>query len=124
MGDLTKNISRHEVACKCGCGFDTADIETILAVQICADHFAQKLRKARVVLNVHSGCRCEAHNEAEGGSRNSQHLYSRAIDFSIGGVDPSDVYDYLCVRYPDQFGIGKYNTFTHLDTKSGGARRW
>ena len=29
MGDLTKNISRYEIACKCGCGFDTIDIEVV-----------------------------------------------------------------------------------------------
>ena len=26
MGDLTKNFSRSEFACKCGCGFDDIDL--------------------------------------------------------------------------------------------------
>lgn len=27
--NLTKKISRQELACKCGCGFDSCDYETI-----------------------------------------------------------------------------------------------
>lgn len=124
MGDLTKNISRSELACKCGCGFDTADIETVIVLQACCDHFARQARKGKVILDITSGCRCEEYNKNIGGSENSQHVKGRAIDFVIRGVSPSDVYAYLAGRYSGQFGIGRYRDFTHIDSKSGPQRRW
>ncbi|CAM0047366.1 hypothetical protein VPHK406_0067 [Vibrio phage K406] len=49
MGDLTKNISRHEVACRCGnkfgtCNAEAMDFETIAIVQDACDHFANNLQ--------------------------------------------------------------------------------
>lgn len=124
MGSLTKNISRHEVACSCECGLDTMDFETILAVQDTCDFFALELGLDRVTLIINSGCRCPAHNAAVGGSANSKHMRCRAIDFKILEVSPDAVYDYLVTRYPMHYGIGKYETFTHLDTRTNGPARW
>jgi hypothetical protein len=31
MGDVSKNLSRSEMACNCGCGFDACDIELVVA---------------------------------------------------------------------------------------------
>lgn len=124
MGDLTKNISRHEIACQCGCGEDTIDFETVTVVQETCDHFAEKLGVDKVVLLITSGSRCDAHNKAEGGAKESQHPKNRAIDFKIIGVKPADVYDYLDKKYPNKYGIGRYNSFTHVDTRSTGKARW
>lgn len=126
MGDLTKNISRHELACPCGCGFDTGDIETVIAVQACVDHFARLKRRPRLVLDITSACRCESYNASlvPRGAPNSQHLLGRAIDFSIRGVPAADVHAYLLSKYPDKWGIGGYNNFNHLDTRGGPAARW
>jgi uncharacterized protein YcbK (DUF882 family) len=124
MGNLTKNISRHEVACKCQCGLDSMDFETIMVVQDTCDFFALKLGLPRVHVTINSGCRCEAHNAKIGGAENSQHPKCRAIDLKILEVSPADVYDYLVKRYPVQYGIGKYNSFTHIDTRTDGPARW
>ena len=123
MGDVTKNISRYEVGCKCGCGFDTLDYETLQVVQECCDHFAEELMST-VYCIINSGCRCEAHNMAVGGSANSKHVEARAIDFKIVGVLPLAVYSYLNTKYPGKYGIGSYDTFTHLDTRTDGPARW
>jgi uncharacterized protein YcbK (DUF882 family) len=123
MGDLTTNISRHEVACKCGCGFDTADYETTAAVQEACDYFSQLL-EGKCILIINSGCRCESWNKHVGGSKNSQHLYSRAIDHYIRGISIKELADYYLKKYPDKYGIGIYKNFIHLDTKSGPPRRW
>ena len=122
MGDLTKNISRYEIACKCGCGFDTIDYETVKVVQECCDHFAKRLGKDRVVLYITSGCRCPEYNERIGGRKNSQHTKGRAIDFVIRGVLPADVQLYLMGKYKGKYGIGQYDNFTHFDTRSREAR--
>jgi uncharacterized protein YcbK (DUF882 family) len=121
---LTKNVSRHEVACKCNCGMDTIDFETLMVVQECCDHFAIVLGVDKVVVIINSGCRCNAHNEAVGGSLNSYHKKSRAIDFKIVGVLPVAVYAYLSTIYEDKYGLGSYSSFTHIDTRTGGQARW
>lgn len=124
MGNLTKNISRHEIACNCGCGFDSIDIETINVVQECCDHFAEELGLEKVFLGVNSGCRCLTWNAFQGSASTSQHTLARAIDFHIIEVAPRIVYKYLNEKYPNCYGIGNYKSFTHLDTKSGKPRRW
>lgn len=124
MGDLTKNISRHEVACHCGCGLNTIDHEVVQIVQEVADHFASTRGIERSVVIITSGARCTRHNKKVGGKLKSLHPKCRAIDFIIKGVSPLDVAAYLKGKYPSKYGIGEYKHFTHIDTKSGKARRW
>lgn len=136
MGNLSQNIGRSECACGCGCGFDTADIETVRVVQECADHIADSLDVPKVVVHFNSWCRCLAWNDHEDGSEDSAHLEGRAADFwmewddkTLGAdvrrkIDPDLVYFYLSRKYPDKYGVGRYKDFTHLDTRSGPARRW
>jgi uncharacterized protein YcbK (DUF882 family) len=124
MGDLSKNISRYEVACKCGCGYDTVDAETAWAVQAVCDGFAQLRGADRVVLNISSGARCPLYNRKVGSNDRSQHAKGRAIDFTISGVKPADVYAALVAAFPDRYGIGGYKDFTHFDTRGGPAARW
>lgn len=117
-GDLTENISRHELACKCGCGMDSMDWETIVVVQSCCDHFRRRLGVLRVTLDITSANRCGEDNRRVGGSKNSYHMKSRAMDISIRGVHAKDVYLYFTQRYPNLFGFGSYPTFTHIDTRA------
>lgn len=129
MGDLTKNISRHELECNCGeCGLSYVCMDTVNAVQECCDHFANKLGLNKVVLVITSASRCYEYNRlpvSEGGpgsNDNSQHPKCKAIDFKILSIDPHDVYDYLNAKYSDRYGIGDYDRFTHLDTRDYKAR--
>ena len=117
MGDLTKNLSRHEFACKCGCGFDTMDWETVTLVQALCDRFNTKVL-------VHSGCRCTTYNRKVGGAKDSQHIKGRAMDISLEGVSPETVYEYLDRWNKDNLGLGLYKTFVHVDTRSSGKARW
>lgn len=115
MGDILENFSRSEFACKCGCGFDTVDIQLGEVLQDVREHFGRMVK-------INSGCRCERHNLHEGGSENSQHLYGRAADFEVKGVHADVVADYLEKRWPN-CGIGRYVGRTHVDTR-GHAARW
>jgi uncharacterized protein YcbK (DUF882 family) len=124
MGNLTKNISRHELACSCGCGLDSMDWETIEVVQECCDHFARQRGADKVVLTITSAARCFEHNRKIWSTDASQHPRARAIDFVIHGVSPADVFAYLVTKYPDRYGIGSATNFTHLDTRSGKKARW
>lgn len=123
MGNLTKNISRFELKCKCGsCRHQAVDFETIKILQETCDHFAEVLGQDKVVLEIHSAARCPTHNASVGGKPESRHLYGDAIDFSIKHIAPSQVYKYLDAKYPDSFGLGSYSTFTHFDTRPWKAR--
>lgn len=130
MGDLTKNISRHELACSCGCGANSMDYETIMVVQESCDHFAKQLGIDKVVLSISSAHRCFKYNRlpiSQGGPGSndaSQHPFARAIDYTIKGVSPAKVYAYLDNKYPTRYGMGKYKFFTHFDARSYGPARW
>lgn len=124
MGDLTKNISRRELACHCGCRFDSMDVETISVVQEVCDRFAAVLDVDRVILTVLSAARCSNHNLAVSGAENSQHPKARAMDIQIDGVTPVKIYRYLDMTYPGRYGLGLYPTFVHIDTRSNGPARW
>ena len=114
MGDLSEHFDRAEFQCECGCGFDTVDTDLLRILEVIRQHFDRPIR-------VSSGCRCAAHN-AGIGSDNSQHLYGRAADIVVDGIDPSLVYELA-----DNMGIGgagEYDTFTHIDSRTNGPARW
>jgi hypothetical protein len=108
MGDISKHFNRSEFACKCECGFNTVDVELLEIAEDLREHFGMP-----IVCN--SGCRCETHNAKVGGGKDSQHL-------RVVGVDPIDVYVYLSDEYPHQYGLGLYDTFVHVDSRSKMAR--
>lgn len=115
MGDLTRNFSRWEFACKCGCGYDTVDWELLQLLQNIADHFDAPI-------TVNSCARCLRYNMAVRGSTHSQHLVARAADIVVDGVPASVVAD-LAEEWGVQ-GVGRYDDFTHVDTRTDGPARW
>ena len=114
MGDISAHFNRSEFACRCGCGFDTVDTVLLEKLEIIRNHFD-------VPIKINSGCRCEAHNKAVGGSKNSKHLYGRAADIVVSGVPSSQVADYA-EAISETGGIGRYESFTHIDSRTGTAR--
>lgn len=84
MGDLSRNFSRHEFACKCGCG--EAEVSPFLIEVL------QRLRDILgVPITVTSGRRCAKHNAAVGGAKNSQHLQGLAADIRAEGWTAKDL---------------------------------
>jgi uncharacterized protein YcbK (DUF882 family) len=73
-------------------------------------------------VTITSSHRCPESNAAVGGVKHSLHLLGRAADIQVKYVDPADVYLFLNTTYPDTAGIGRYNTFTHIDSRSERAR--
>jgi len=109
------HFKRKEFACKCGCGFDTTDVDTL---RVCND--VRGFEGAPVI--VLSGCRCHKHNHMVGGVEESQHTKARAADLRVS--DPWKTFQYLCRQYPDKYGFGVYDTFVHVDTRTSGPARW
>ncbi|SES15161.1 Peptidase M15 [Vreelandella subterranea] len=114
--DLSNHFQRREFACKCGCGFDTVDLETLVLLEDIRTHFD-------VPVTINSGCRCADYNRQVGGATASQHLLGRAADIRVQGVDPAEVAEYIETQHPDA-SVGRYNTFTHVDTRTSGPARW
>ena len=135
---ITKNLSRFEMACRCGCGFDTVDVELAPVLQDCVDHFAG-VDGCDIRLKITGPNRCLKHNEFVQKEYNkkyvpysskSQHLYARAADFKLFNrdtgkqVSASRVADYLEDKYKNKYGIGRYRNRVHVDTRSGSSARW
>lgn len=91
------------------------DAELLAVLEGVRQHF-----DAPVIIT--SGARCAAHNAKEGGSPNSQHRLGRAADIKVKGVGPAAVALHLEKLYPGRFGIGRYATFTHIDTRKNVSR--
>lgn len=118
-GKLSKNFTRKEFACKCGCGYglNDGDInpELVRVVQDIRDYFGKP-----VVIN--SGLRCADHNKRVGGAPKSQHLLGTAADIRIAGIASKDVFNYADRKYPNSHGVGHYHNFTHIDVRPNRAR--
>lgn len=120
MGDLSRNFSRSEFSCYCGCGFDTVDVELIHALEEIRSNFPG----SRVIITPKGGCRCVKGNRDAGGKVKSQHLRSRGADFIVTGVPARVVQEFCLRRFEGKFGIGCYENFTHIDTRTNGPARW
>ncbi len=117
MGDLSANFSRSEFRCKgkaCGCTLDTVDAGLLELLEEIRLNFGAKVK-------INSGCRCVAYNAHIGGSKNSQHLLGRAADIVVEGISPDEVADFAdnILEAP---GLGRYNSFSHIDSRTGKAR--
>lgn len=122
MGDLSKNFSRREFACRgkdcCG-GSAPVHPELISGLQQLRDNVG-------VPLTISSGFRCRRHNAAVGGARQSQHTFGTAADVLVpSGWTATQLAD--LAETIDVFrdgGIGIYPTWVHLDVRPNGPARW
>lgn len=140
MGDLTKNLSRHEFKCGCGeCARTPVDMALPLAIQACSEHFFVEEYKRvgakleRVAVHITSGYRCLKHNRDIGSHDYSAHVFGMAADHWMEWVYhegprkriPDElIADYYEVVYPNKYGVGRYSTWTHFDVRDDGPARW
>ena len=140
MGDLTKNFSRSELTCKCGCGLfiKSEQLATLL----------QRIRDAAgKPITVTSGTRCTYHNKrvkgvtakdtvptkgARGGPHDSNHTHGTAADIVLSGSTAGSLWTLIKLLYnggklPELAGLGRYDTFCHVDVDPkvpGRLREW
>ena len=123
---LTNNFSKSEFNCKCGCEMpnDVLDNIKLLAIQL------QTIREyVGQPIKINSAYRCELHNSIIGGVKTSQHILGKASDITINTFTPDEVVDVIENLLVNEMlgsfyigGLGRYNTFTHLDIRSCKAR--
>ena len=122
---LTKNFSKSEFECKCGCEMpqDVLDNIKILAEQL--QIVRNKLNKP---IKINSAYRCKYQNDITvKGSKNSQHKLGLAADIVVNGMSPNGVFGFvnklMALDIIKRGGLGQYNTFTHFDIR-GYISRW
>ena len=116
VSDSKSNFNDVEFACN-HCGEihpDGVNVELVALLERLRAHFG-------VPVAINSGYRCPTHNANVGGAKASQHLLGKAADVVVKGVSPDEVYAWAHKNNPNG-GVGKYNTFTHIDVRSGKAR--
>ncbi|WP_018249710.1 YcbK family protein [Orenia marismortui] len=113
---ISKNFKLSEFECKDGSHQVVIDSELVEKLQKLRDNVGQPL-----VIN--SAYRNADYNQKVGGSPNSQHLFGKAVDISLNNL-PYDADDMEAIAEGLGFdGIGKYDTFIHLDVR-GYKARW
>lgn len=111
---LTKNFSRYEFDCPCGCGTQMIDPE-----------LAEKLQRIRDALSkpikITSGYRCLKHNRNVKGGTNSRHRYGMAADWRLKDRSVNPVALGIIAQAVGFGGVGIYwyagNAFCHADTR-------
>ena len=106
---LTKNFSRSEMECHCGCGLYEMDSKHMNKLQLLRDHcgFPFYLNSAR---------RCKYWNDKSGGYPTSAHLDGLATDIRV--TDKALLRVILKHAIDMGFeGIGVADDFIHLDSK-------
>ena len=123
---LTNNFSKSEFDCKSGedMPLDVLENVKLLAIQL------QKIREyVGKPIRINSAYRSEAHNEAIGGVKTSQHILGKAADITIDTFTPDEVVSIIENMLTNEMlggfyigGLGSYNTFTHIDIRDKKAR--
>tara|TARA_B110000971_G_scaffold119977_1_gene122792 strand:+ start:46 stop:438 length:393 start_codon:yes stop_codon:yes gene_type:complete len=123
---LTNNFTKSEFDCKSGEEMPLEVLENVklLAIQL------QKIREyVGKPIRINSAYRSEAHNEAIGGVKTSQHILGKAADITIDTFTPDEVVSIIENMLTNEMlggfyigGLGSYNTFTHIDIRDKKAR--
>jgi len=115
-------FSYEEMACRCGCGA----MEFAPGFEPMLDGLRGEWGWPAIVT---SGCRCPAHNKAEGGHKNSLHLTINprwgvatcAVD--IERPDSKRLADLVRVALSRKFSVGIAGNFVHLDWRTPALER-
>jgi len=109
---LTKNFSRGEFECHCGCGLDEMDINFVNKLQILRD-------KCNFPLIINSGRRCSYWNKQSNGFLTSAHLEGLAVDIRIDREKAREVVKHALEMGFQGIGLQQKGEgrFVHLDMK-------
>ena len=115
---MSEHFSEAEFACHCGCGENKINPKLIELLERIRTAFGKPIK-------IVSGHRCEKHNKECGGKPHSQHLLGNAADIQVQSIKPVEVQNYLLKHFDDDCrGLGRYNSFTHIDVRDGKIARW
>jgi len=126
---MTKNFNIDEFKCKGnlrGCSCEMPD-EVYKNIQELAENLQIIRDELQEPIKINSAYRCENHNRKIGGSSKSQHVKGKAADIVVKNLTPDEVANALDNLQQGGFiksgGLGRYDTFTHIDIR-GTEARW
>jgi uncharacterized protein YcbK (DUF882 family) len=130
---LTKNFSKSEFECKCGCEMPQDVLDNI---KIVAEQLQIVQNRLGKEIKINSAYRCPKHNKSIGGVykivngkriETSEHVLGKASDIVVDGISPKNIFLLLNMMMVDKEiktgGLGLYNTFVHIDFR-GYIARW
>lgn len=124
MGDLTKNFSLKEFACRNDVWVPDMYMEN---VQELAKNLQELAYFINVPIYINSGYRTPQYNKSISGSEKSQHLYAKAADIRAKNIKPvclhTIIEGLIKVGNMKQGGLGLYDSFVHYDIR-GIKARW
>ena len=121
---LTKNFSKSEFDCSCGC-------EMPLKILHNVQKLSNQLQELRNIvgspIKINSGYRCPDYNDnVVKGSVNSQHKQGKASDIVINEMTPQETFELIDLLINEgellQGGLSQYATFVHYDIRKTKAR--
>ena len=107
------NFYVREFACKDGSDKILICLTNVKRLQ------AERTKRKRAA-HINSGYRTPSYNASIGGAPDSLHTGGYAVDFYFDGISPAVIFAGLLLTR--RGGLGKYRTFTHMD--SGRPRTW
>ena len=115
---VTKNFSRYEFDCPCGCGTQMVDPELAEKLQRIRDVVGKKIK-------ITSGYRCLKRNQDAGGGTNSRHRYGMAADWRLEDRSLNPVALGILAVEAGFGGVGIYwygnYALVHADTRNAKA---
>jgi len=114
-GRINNFFHTDEFKCKCGCGIVNLDTDFL-------NWLTAARRIADVPFIINSGCRCPAHNKAEGGTESSAHITTDVIRARGADIEAKTVEVVIAILF-GAFTVGIHGIalgvgFVHLDTKN------
>lgn len=121
---LTCNFSISEFECNCGCKMPEDVKSNIIEL---ADNLQILRDYLNTPIKITNAFRCESKNKSVNGVKNSQHLFGKAADLQVFQLSPNKVADSVSELMEKNLfkmgGLGRYNSFTHVDIR-GNKARW
>lgn len=118
--DAANKVSKHfrlrEFASKDGADEVLIDDDLLTLLEAIHSEAGDK------AITINSAYRTQSHNQAVGGVWNSQHVQGKAADIVVEGTDPLTVGQIAEYLLGNRGGIGVYQTFTHVDTRTTRSR--
>lgn len=115
-GKVSKHFRVREFASKDGADKVLIDDDLVALLEDIREAAGGK------AITINSGYRSPEHNKAVGGVSNSQHVKGTAADIVVEGTDPLTVGQIAEHFLNKKGGIGVYQTFTHVDTRTTRSR--
>lgn len=114
---MTKNFTKEELECKCGCGKLPKD-DFIHELQLLRNYFGKPMV-------VTSGARCERYNKKINGAPGSAHILGVGVDIAFDMSDVDSLWHFIKFATMLDFeGIIVYPRHVHLDMKNRGNKKF